>query len=80
MDIKIATGGNHTKVHDFCLHFKKIRWAWRAESEKKSCTFVWFFHRSDLNIQLIAACHVSNERKPIFDQIYNLFFLVEFLP
>ena len=47
-------------------------------AKKKSCTFVLFFHRSDPNIQSISACHVLNERKQIFDQIYNLLFLVEF--
>ena len=40
-----------------------------------SCTFVWFATRSDLNIHSISTCNVSNERKQISDQIYNLLFL-----
>ena len=32
-------------------------------------------YSSDLKIQTISACHVSNERKQISDQIYNLLFL-----
>ena len=41
-----------------------------SQCNKKSCTFVWFSPRSDLNIFSISACYVSNERKLIFDQIY----------
>ena len=41
----------------------------------KSCTFVWFSARSDLNIQPISVCHISDERKQISDQISDLLFL-----
>ena len=45
-------------------------------AKKLSCTFVWFFARSILNIQPISVCYISNERNQIFDQIYNFYFWV----
>ena len=36
--------------------------------------------RSDINIQPISVCHVSNERKQMFNQIYNLLFWVQVIP
>ena len=42
---------------------------------KKYCTFVCFSARSDLLIQPISVCHISNERKQISDQISVLLFL-----
>ena len=41
-------------------------------------TQILYFCFSDLSIQPILVCHVSNGRTQMFDQIYVL--LVEFLP
>ena len=46
-----------------------------SKCKHKSCTIVWFSTRSVLNIQPISLCHISNERKQIFDQVYYLLFL-----
>ena len=40
--------------------------------QKEILSFIWFVARSILNIQPIAVCHIWNERKQIFDQMYNL--------
>ena len=62
----------HGCVRQGCRFFSK--------GKKKSCTFVWFSARSDLNIQPISVCHISNERKQISDQISDLLFLSRVIP
>ena len=44
-------------------------------SDLLSTQFVWVFIHNVLNIQLIPACHISNEGEQIPDQIYNLLFI-----
>ena len=46
-----------------------------SEVQRIFLYFVWFSLRSDLNIQPISVCDISNERKQISDQFYNLLFL-----
>ena len=61
-----------------CVYAKVVNSKFENKYLYKLYTFVWFLICNVLNIQPIPVCHVSNERKLISDQLYNLLFLWDY--
>ena len=66
---KVETADRAKRIKHGVIHIGQV------QVQEKYPVYFFFFPRSDLHIQPISACHVSNERKQNCYQIYNVLFL-----